>query len=88
MLDWGDAGEYEILMSVAAMQTEIMALPAEEKVKLIDFIWETLSSESLKHREAAWPEESERRIDASEAGQMECRDASEVISTLRRALRK
>jgi putative addiction module component (TIGR02574 family) len=75
-------------MSVAAIQDEILGLPAAERVKLIDVLWESLSSTELKLREAAWAEESERRIDAFEAGKLKARDAQSVLSDLRRDLRK
>jgi hypothetical protein len=42
----------------------------------------------LKSREAAWAAESERRIDAFEAGKLKARDAASVFSELRKGLRK
>jgi putative addiction module component (TIGR02574 family) len=75
-------------MSVAAIQNEILGLPATERAKLIDLLWDSLASPEVKAREAAWAEESERRIDAFEAGQLKARDAQTVFSDLRRNLRK
>jgi putative addiction module component (TIGR02574 family) len=75
-------------MSAAAIQDAILGLPATERVKLIDVLWESLSSTELKSREAAWAKESERRIDAFEAGKLKARDAQSVLSDLRRDLRK
>ena len=41
-------------MSVAAIQNEIPSLSPEERVKLIDLLWDSLSEPELKAREAAW----------------------------------
>ena len=78
----------EWLTSVATIQDEILRLPATERVKLINMLWESLSSTELKSREAAWAGESERRIDAFDAGKLKARDAQSVCSDLRRDLRK
>ena len=75
-------------MSVAAIQNEIPSLSPEERVKLIDLLWDSLSEPELKAREAAWAAESERRIDAFDAGKLESRDADEVLADLRKTLRK
>jgi len=75
-------------MSVAAIQNEILGLPATERAKLIDVLWDSLSSPEAKAREAAWAEKPERRIDAFDAGQLKAPDAQSVFSGLRRNLRK
>ena len=75
-------------MSIAAIQNEILGLSAEERAKLIDFLGESLSAPEIKSREMAWAAESERRIDAFEAGKLGTRDAKEVLADLRDSLRK
>ena len=75
-------------MSVATIQDEVLGLPAEDRAKLIDVLWESLSSPEMQLREAAWAQESERRIDAFEAGELKARDAQTVFSDLRKDLRK
>jgi putative addiction module component (TIGR02574 family) len=75
-------------MSVAAIQAEVLGLPAEERAKLIDVLWDSLSLPEVKSREAAWARESERRIDALDAGKLTVRDAATVVSELRKGLRK
>ena len=75
-------------MSVATIQTEILGLPAKERAHLIDVLWESLASPEVKAREAAWAEESERRIDAFDANQLKSRDAQIIFSDLRKNLRK
>ena len=76
------------IMSVAAIQNEILGLTATERAKLIDLLWDSMASPEMKAREAAWAEELERRIDAFEAGRLKARDAQTVFSDLRGNLRK
>ena len=75
-------------MSITAIRNEILGLSPEERAELIDLIWDSLSSPEIKERETAWAAESERRIDAFEAGKLEARDAKAVLSDLRNSLRK
>ena len=75
-------------MSVATIQNEILGLPPKERAKLIDLLWDSLSEPELKAREASWAEESERRIDAFEAGKLKARDAQEVFADLKKTLPK
>jgi len=67
-------------MSVAALQDELLKLPATERARLIEVLWNSLSEPELKSREAAWAAESERRIDAYEAGRLQARDAQTVFA--------
>ena len=73
-------------MSIEAIQQELRNLPPGERAKLIDFLWETLSSPEIEQRERAWAEESERRIDAFEAGRLPALEAQSVFSNVRKAL--
>jgi putative addiction module component (TIGR02574 family) len=75
-------------MTVAAIQTEVLALPAEERAKLIDVLWDSLTLPEVRSRQAAWGTESERRIDALNDGRLTTRDAASVISELRKGLQK
>ncbi len=75
-------------MSVAAIQNEMLGLPPQERAKLIDLLWDSLSKPEFKAREAAWAAESERRIDAFDAGKLNARDADEVFGDLKKTLRK
>jgi putative addiction module component (TIGR02574 family) len=75
-------------MSIAGIRNEILGLPPEERAKLIDLLWDSLSAPEIKAREMAWAAESERRIDAFEAGKLGARDAREVLADLRNSLRK
>jgi putative addiction module component (TIGR02574 family) len=75
-------------MSVATIQAEVLSLPPRERAKLIDLLWDSLSPPEEKSREAAWAEESERRIEAFEAGKLKAREAESVFADLRKDLRK
>jgi putative addiction module component (TIGR02574 family) len=75
-------------MSIASIQNEILGLPPEERAKLIDLIWDSLSPPEIKTREDAWATESERRVDAFEAGKLTARDARDVLAELRASLGK
>jgi putative addiction module component (TIGR02574 family) len=75
-------------MSVTAIQDEILGLPATERARLIDVLWDSISGSELKTREAAWARESERRIDAFDAGKLTARDATEIFTDLKKELPK
>jgi putative addiction module component (TIGR02574 family) len=75
-------------MSVATIQNELLNLPATERARLIDFLWDSLSEPELKLREAAWAAESERRIDAYESGALKAQDAQTVFAELKKGLGK
>ena len=66
-------------MSVAAIQNELLELPASERARLIDVLWDSLSEPELKSREAAWAAESERRVAAYESGALKAKDAKDVF---------
>ena len=67
---------------------EALKLPPGEKAKLIDALWNSLATPSISAREAAWAAESERRIDAFDAGELKARDARDIFADLRNTLPK
>ena len=75
-------------MSVTAIQEEILGLPAAERVRLIDMLWNSISAPEQRLRETAWATESERRIDAYDDGKLTARDAAEVFADLKKGLQK
>jgi putative addiction module component (TIGR02574 family) len=75
-------------MSITAIQDEILALPASERIRLIDALWDSVSTPQTPAREAAWAAESERRIDAYDAGKLTARDATEVFTALKKETKK
>jgi len=75
-------------MSVAILQDELLNLPASERARLIDVLWNSLSEPEVQAREAAWAGESERRVGAYERGALPARDAEAVFSDLDQKLPK
>ena len=71
-------------MSGVTIQKELLNLPASERARLIDVLWESLSGPELKARESAWAAESERRIDAYESGALKAKDANTVFKGLKK----
>jgi putative addiction module component (TIGR02574 family) len=74
-------------MSAATIQNELLNLPASERARLLDLLWNSLSDTTIQGRETAWAEESERRINAYEAGDLKARAAAEVFKDLEKKLR-
>lgn len=72
----------------AALEKEVLALPADERAKLIDLLFESLKDSEMKRREAAWAAEAERRIDALDEGKITTRPAEDVLADMRKRLRK
>ena len=71
-------------MSVTAIQDEILGLPATERARLIDVLWNSISAPEQQARETVWAKESERRIDAYETGKLTARAAVEVFTDLKK----
>ncbi len=74
-------------MSAATIQNELLNLPASERARLLELLWNSLSDPQIKTREAAWTEESERRINAYDAGELKARAAADVFNDLEKKLR-
>lgn len=74
-------------MSAATIQNELLNLPAGERARLLGVLWNSLSDATIQAREAAWAEESERRIKAYEAGALNARAAADVFTDLEKKLR-
>jgi putative addiction module component (TIGR02574 family) len=72
----------------AALEKEVLALPVEDKAKLIDLLYESFNDPETKRREAAWVAEAERRIDAINEGKIKTRPAEDVFADMRKRLRK
>jgi putative addiction module component (TIGR02574 family) len=75
-------------MTAAAVKNEALNLSPTERAQLIDALWDSLASDEIKAREAAWAEESERRVEAVKTGKLKTFDAKEVMSELRERFKK
>lgn len=69
-------------MSITAIEHELLNLPVEQRLRMIDVLWNSLAEPETRTRESKWANESERRIDAFEAGTLTARDASAVFADL------
>ncbi len=75
-------------MSATAIQSEVLNLPAADRARLLDLIWDSLSESQTKACETAWAAESERRIEAYDSGKLTARPAADVFSDLRKNSRE
>jgi putative addiction module component (TIGR02574 family) len=83
-----EPADYDLPMSAATIQNELLNLPASERARLLDVLWNSLSDATIQAREVAWAEESERRINAYEAGDVKARAAADVFNDLEQKLRQ
>jgi putative addiction module component (TIGR02574 family) len=65
--------------TVAELAERGRLLPAEERVRLLDLLLESLDGEPSA-RELAWQHEIERRVVAHERGEGELHDADDVMA--------
>jgi putative addiction module component (TIGR02574 family) len=70
-------------MKLADIQIELERLSYEERVELIHFLWNSISTPQIKKHESLWAMESERRIDAFNAGKLGARNARSVLEELK-----
>lgn len=75
-------------MSLASIQKEIFQLDSNERVRLIDLLWESLDDARIKEIEAKWAAESEERIDAFDRGELSAVDGPAALRDLRSSLTK
>jgi putative addiction module component (TIGR02574 family) len=70
------------------LETEVLALPEEDRVRLVELLWESLTPRDVQARAERWAAESERRLDAVQAGQLPSIDAAKVFQELRESPRR
>jgi putative addiction module component (TIGR02574 family) len=75
-------------MSLTYIQEEISRLSFDERVKLIDILWESLDEARVREIEAKWAAESEERIDAVDRGELQTIDGPFALRDLRDSIRK
>jgi putative addiction module component (TIGR02574 family) len=75
-------------MSLTYIQEEISRLSLDERVKLIDILWESLDEARVREIEAKWAAESEERIDAVDRGELQTIDGPFALRDLRDSIRK
>jgi putative addiction module component (TIGR02574 family) len=87
-LELGQRQDYNSPMSAATIQNELLNLPASERARLLELLWNSLSDPEIQTRETTWAEESERRINAYDAGELKARAAADVFNELEKKLRQ
>ena len=70
------------------LETEVLALPEEDRVRLVELLWESLTPRDVQTRAESWAAESERRLDAVAAGRLPSIEAAQVFEQLRESLRR
>jgi putative addiction module component (TIGR02574 family) len=75
-------------MSLTYIQEEISRLSFDERVQLIDILWESLDEARVKKIEAKWAAESEERIDAVDRGELPTIDGPSALRDLRDSIRE
>ena len=73
-------------MSISAIEHDLLNLPLDQRLRMIDVLWDSVSEPETRARESKWADESERRIDAFDAGKLTARDASAVFADLKKRL--
>lgn len=73
-------------MTRTELETKVLALPEEDRVRLVELLWESLTPPDMQTRSKRWAAESERRLDAVQAGQLPSIDAAKVFQELRKSL--
>jgi len=75
-------------MTLAAIQESVIRLPSNEKVALIDLLWDSLDPELMAKIQQRWAAESEDRIDAFDRGELPAVDGPSAIQGIRQTLRQ
>ena len=70
-------------MSIAMIEDEVLKLPVQERIRLADFLLESVDTVIDREREQKWGEEADRRFDAYKSGEMGSVDGNELMSRLR-----
>jgi putative addiction module component (TIGR02574 family) len=75
-------------MSGAVLEKEILKLSAEEKVRMIDALWQSLDPVEQKSVDRAWLAESRDRLDAFRKGKLKALDGEDALKSIEAELKK
>jgi len=67
---------------------KLLSLPCEDRIYLVDKLLKSLNAPSKEEVEKAWAEESERRIDEIESGNVQTIPGEQVFREIRKRLKK
>ena len=74
------------MTTTAKLTQEILSLPCEDRIRIVETILESLNAPDDKNIEHAWAVEAERRIDDLNAGQVQSIPGAEVFADIRQRL--
>lgn len=74
------------MTTTAKLTEEILSLPCEDRIRIVETILESLNAPDDKNIEQAWAVEAERRIDDLNAGQVQSIPSAEVFADIRQRL--
>jgi len=67
---------------------KLLSLPCEDRIYLVDKLLISLNAPSKEEVDKAWAEESERRIDEIESGNVQTIPGEQVFREIRKRLKK
>ena len=76
------------MTTTAKLTEEILSLPCEDRIRIVETILESLNASDDKNIEQAWAVEAERRIDDLNAGQVQSIPGAEVFADIRQRLNR
>lgn len=74
------------MTTTAKLTEEILSLPCEDRIRIVETILESLNAPDDKNIEQAWAVETERRIDDLNAGLVQSIPGAEVFADIRQRL--
>ena len=74
------------MTTTAKLTDEILSLPCEDRIRIVEMILESLNAPDDKNIEHAWAVEAERRIDDLNAGKVQSIPGAEVFADIRQRL--
>ena len=74
-------------MTVRALEKQVMDLPPQSRIRIVEKIIESVDDFADKEIEAAWSEEIQRRVTDIETGKVKGIPATQAMAKARRALK-
>lgn len=70
------------------LERQVLSLSDEDRVQLVELLWESLATSDARARAEKWAAEAERRLDAVQSGRLPLFDAATVFEEMRDSLRR
>ncbi|GAB6112206.1 addiction module protein [Desulfomicrobium salsuginis] len=74
------------MTTTAKLTEEILSLPCEDRIRIVETLLESLNAPIDREVEHAWAIEAERRIDDLNCGQVQSIPGAEVFDDIRQRL--